>query len=110
MGNITYQKAFRKQLRTSYKGLNTQQKAYIKAKEKYEQCDKFLSYFYSTCPRGKDGSVNWDIIPETDIDLFEQQEKEKNKAVAKMSKLEDIIDVDYTLTLFLQSNTHSMSF
>ena len=35
---------------------------------------------------------------------------EKEKAVKTMSKLEDIIDVDYVLNVFRQINTHSLSF
>lgn len=110
MGNIAYQKAFRSQLKKSYKGLDDNQKKYIKAKEKFEQMDKALNYFYSHCNRLTNGAVDWDSLTENELDNFEFWNKEKDKALAIMNKLENIIDVDYTLTYFLQINTHSMSF
>lgn len=110
MGNIAYQKAFRSQLKKSYKGLDDNQKKYIKAKERFEQMDKSLNYFYSHCNRLTNGAVDWDSLTENELDNFEFWNKEKDKALAIMNKLENIIDVDYTLTYFLQINTHSMSF
>jgi hypothetical protein len=110
MGNITYQKAFRKQQRKSYKGLTEEQKKYIKAKEFYELADKELNRFYSTAKRKDNGNVDFENMEEHDLDLFEHLNKSKDKAFRVMSKLEDIIDIDYTLNMFLQINTHSMSF
>ena len=110
MGSITYQKAFRKQLKTSYKGLDDNQKKYIKAKEKFEQMDKALNYFYSHCKRLNNNAVDWDSLTDKELDNFEYWNKEKDKALSVMNKLETIIDVDYTLSYFLQINTHSMSF
>lgn len=51
MGNIAYIKAFQKQQKVSYKGLNDAQKKYIKAKEKFEQMDKALNSFYSSAKK-----------------------------------------------------------
>lgn len=110
MGNLAYQKAFRKQQRVSYKNLNENEKKYIKAKEKFEQMDKWLNYFYSHCRRLENGSVDWDNLTDEELNTFDFVNKEKEKALSKMSKLEDVIDVEYTLNVFMQTNTHSMSF
>ena len=110
MSNSSYEKAFRKQQKTSYKYLDENQKKYIKAKQKYEQFEKALNYFYSHCPRNNVGAVNWGKLTDAELDNFEYYNKEKEKAYNIMNKLENIIDVEYTLNIFLQVNTHSMSF
>lgn len=110
MGNITCQKVGRQQCKKTYKYLDENQKRYIKSKEKYEQMDKALNYFYSHCKRKSNGAVDWDSLADEELDLFEQWNKAKNKAFSAMSRLEDIIDVDYTLYLFMQTNLHSESF
>ena len=110
MGTIAYQKAFRKQLKTSYKGLDYNQKKYIKAKEKFEQMDKALNYFYSHCKRLNNNAVDWSALTDKELDEFERWNKEKDRALAIMNSLENTIDVDATLSYFLQINTHSMSF
>ena len=110
MSSLAYQKAFRKQQKVSYKHLDENQKKYIKAKEKYEQMDKGLNHFYLHCKRLENGNVDWNSLTDEELDVFEFLNKEKDKAFAKMSKLESIIDVEYTLNVFLQTNTHSISF
>lgn len=108
--NIRLQAVAARQLKISYKGLDDKQKRYIKAKERYEQYDKALAYFYSHCKRTTNGAVDFENMTEAELDKFEEYNKEKNKAFRAMSRLEEQIDVDYTLSLFLQINTHSMSF
>lgn len=110
MGNIQYQKAFRKQQKIRYKGLDENQKKYIKSKERFEQFDKALSYFYMHCVRSDSGAVDWSRMSEEELDYFDMINKEKERALHSMSNLENKIDVDYTLNMFLQTNTHSMSF
>ncbi|MCD7996421.1 MAG: hypothetical protein LUH21_04220 [Clostridiales bacterium] len=110
MGNLTYNAAFRKQQKVSYRGLDDNQKKYIKAKELYEQMEKTLNFFYSHCKRNQNGVVDFESLSSEELDAFEWWNKQKDKAFSKMSKLENIIDVDFTLNLFLQINTHSMSF
>ena len=110
MGNLQYQKASAKQMKKTYKGLDDKQKRYIKAKERYEEYDKALAYFYSHCKRNANGAVDFENMSEAELDKFEEYNKEKNKAFRAMSRLEEQIDVGYTLSLFLQINTHSMSF
>lgn len=110
MGNIAYQKAFRKQQKMSYKGLTKQQKEYIKAKESFEQCDKDLNRFYRTAKRNVNGMVDFENMEKSELDFFDYLNRTKDKAMIKMIKLEGIIDVDKTLNIFLQINTHSMSF
>lgn len=110
MGNIAYQRAFNKQQKKSYKGLTEEQKKYIKAKEYYDLADKELNRFYSTCKRKESGSVDFENMEESELDLFEHLNKTKDKAYKTMSKISEIIDTDYTLNIFMQLNTHSMSF
>lgn len=110
MGNIAYQKAFRKQQKKSYKGLTEEQRKYIKAKETYEMAEKELNRFYSTANRKENGNVDFENMSELDLDLFEHLNKTKEKAFKTMDRLENIVDVEYTLNMFLQINTHSMSY
>ena len=110
MGNLAYQKASRKLQKVSYKNLSNDEAKYIKAKQRFEQLDKRLSYFYSHCRRKDNGAVDFENMSEQELDLFEEMNKEREKTLKTMSKLEDKIDVDKALTIFLQSNTHSMSF
>lgn len=110
MGNLTYEKAHRKQQKVSYKNLSDNETKYIKAKQRFEQLEKGLSFFYSHCKRKENGAVDFENMSESDLDFFEEMNKEREKALRIMSKLEDVIDVDRALTIFLQTNTHSMSF
>lgn len=110
MGNLAYQRAFSKQQKKSYKGLTEEQRKYIKAKESYDLADKELNRFYSTVKRKESGSVDFDNMEEANLDLFEYLNKMQNKAYKTMNKLANIIDVDYTFNVYLQINTHSMSF
>lgn len=110
MGNLGYQRAFLKQRKKSYRGLTEEQKKYIKAKEFYDLADKELIRFYSTKKRKENGSVDFENMDEYELDLFELLNKQKEKAYKTMDKLESVIDVDCTLSIFLQINTHSMSF
>lgn len=110
MGSLQCQKVSARQLKKSYKGLDNKQKRYIKAKERYEQLEKDLAYFYSHCKRNVNGCVDFESMGEKELDFFEYQNKEKDKAFRTMSRLEEQIDVEYTLTMFLQANLHSVSF
>lgn len=110
MGNLTYIRAFQKQQKISYKGLSVNQKKYIKAKEKFEQMDKALISFYSSAKRTLNGAVDFSNLSDDELNAFEFWNKEKEKALKCMDRLENEIDVDDTLNLFLQINTHSMSF
>lgn len=110
MGNIAYEKAFRKQLKKSYKGLTAKQKAYVKAKESFEQADKELNRFYSTVKRTEYGAVDFASLDGATLDWFTAVNKNKDKALKHMGRLEEEIDVNYTLMVYQQINTHSMSF
>lgn len=111
MSSLQYQKAFRKQQKTKYKGLTPEQKQYIKAEEERRITDKGLNDFYAHAPRNNNGAVNWNALTEQQLDYFEQLNRQHNKAVRTMSRLEDGgLDGDYTLKIFMQINTHSMSF
>lgn len=111
MGNIQYQKAFRKQLKTTYKGLTPEQKRYMKAQEERQITDKALGDFYTHAPRTSNGAIDWNILTEQQLVYFEQINKRHEKAIKTISRLEDNgLDGDYTLKVFIQINTHSMSF
>lgn len=110
MGNLAYNKAFQRQQKTSYKGLDDNQKKYVKAKEKFEQMDKALNDFYAKAKRTHSGAVDFLSMNDDELNAFEYWNKEKEKSMRTMDKLENIIDVDRTLNIFLQINTHSMSF
>ncbi|WP_313069846.1 hypothetical protein [Lacrimispora sp.] len=110
MGSITYQKAFRRQQKKTYKGLTKEQKEYVKVKEAFEQYGKDLNDFFRTAKRKESGAVDFENLESSELDYFEHIYKSKEKAAKKMNKLESVIDVDSTLNIFLQLNTHSMSF
>lgn len=110
MGNIAYEKAFRKQLKKTYKGLTDEQKQYVKAKERFEQSDKDLNRFYRTAKRNINGAVDFENMSELDLNLFTQLNQIKESAMKVMEKISEQIDVDYTLNVYMEINTHSMSF
>lgn len=111
MGTLQYQKAFRSQLKTTYKGLTPEQKRYVKAEEERRITDKGLNDFYAHAPRSHNGAVNWQALSEQQLDYFEQTNKRHERAIKTMSKLEDNgLDGEYTLEVFRQLNTRSASF
>lgn len=111
MNSLQYQRAFRKQQKTTYKGLTPEQKRYVKAEEERRQTDKALNDFYAHAPRLFNCAVDWNLLTEQDKDYFEQIYKRHEKAIKTMSRLESNgLDGDYTLNLFLQLNNHSVSF
>ena len=110
MGTLAYQRALKKQQKTLYKGLSNEQKKYVKAWETFLQMERELINFFARCKRKASGEVDWSSLTEEELDLYEWQNKSKDKALSIMSKLEDIIDTNYTLNVFRQINTHSMSF
>lgn len=111
MGSLQYQKAFKKQLKTTYKCLTPEQKRYVKAEEERRITDKALSDFYAHAPRLQNGAVDWQSLTEQQLDYFEEINKRHEKSIRTMSRLEENgLDSDYTLNVFIQINTHSMSF
>lgn len=111
MGTLQYQRVFRKQQKTSYKGLTPEQRRYVKAEEVRRITDKGLNDFYAHVPRFANGAVDWNALNEQQLDYFEEINKRHEKAINTMSRLEDNgLDGDYALNVFMQINTHSMSF
>lgn len=86
MGNLTYQKAFRKQLKTSYKGFNNAEKRYLKAKERAEQLDKALGDFYSNAKRLENGAVNWKNMTEQELNYFDVRKGKSGKNYVKVRR------------------------
>lgn len=111
MGNLQYQKAFRKQQKTTYKGLTPTQRRYAKAEEERRITDKGLADFYAHAPRSINGAVDWNALTEQQLDYFDEINKRHERAIKTMSQLEDNgLDGDYVLNIFMQINTRSMSF
>lgn len=109
--NIRYRKVSeRVNKRKSYKGLTEDEKKYIKLKEKYDLCDKEYNNFYKTTPRSVNGAVDWNKLNEEELDYFDYLYKQHEKLLKKLSNIEDKIDVNNALNIFLQMNTHSQSF
>lgn len=111
MGNLQYQRAFRQQQKTTYKSLTLEQKRYVKAEEERRITGKGLNDFYAHAPRFQNGAVDWQALTEQQLDYFEQINKRHERAIRTMSRLEDNgLDGDKILKVFMQINTHSMSF
>ena len=72
--------------------------------------DKDYNDFYKTAPRNSNGAVDWKKLSEKELDIFDYLYKQHEKLLKKLSDLEDKIDVDNALNIFLQVNTHSQSF
>lgn len=105
MENIAYIKAFQKQQKISYKGLNDAPKKYIKAKEKFEQMDKALNSFYSSVKRNPNGSVDFANLSNDELDAFNFWNKEKEKALKCMDRLENYRCKRYSKPIFTTQYT-----
>lgn len=105
-----YEKADIALRKVSYKGLTADQKKYVKAVERHRLMDKQLTSFYRKCRRTVYGAVDFVNMTDEELDLFEYLNKENERALKTMSQLEGKIDVNYTLSVFRQINTHSASF
>ena len=105
-----YERADAKMRKTTYKGLTATEKKYIKAEESRRQYEKELDRFYRNAPR-INGVVDWSSMDEKTLDYFDHIFKGHEKALAKLSKMEDAgIDGDRVKNIFCQINTHSANF
>lgn len=105
-----YERADVRMRKITYKGLTDAEKKYIKAEELRRQYEKELDRFYRTAPR-INGAVDWDSLDEKTLDCFDHIYKAHEKALAKLSIMEDAgIDGDRAKSIFCQLNTHSASF
>lgn len=93
-----------------YDGLNQDQIKYIKTVKEYEQIDRELNNFYATCKRKSTGQVDWDIMSESELDYFDYIYKKSEKLLKRKSKLEEKINSDEAMRLFVQLNVNSVSF
>jgi hypothetical protein len=83
----------------------------IKAHKKFEQFEKELNDFWKTAPRKENNNVDWESMSERELDLFERINKEHDKALKQISKLEDSgIDSDKVMYMFMIINVHSASY
>ena len=105
-----YEKADARMRKKNYKGLTDKQRRYIKALEKHRQCEKELSHFYRTAKRNQYGAVDFQNISDVELDLFEHLNRENEKALKSMERLEEQIDAEHTVEIFKQQNIHSACF
>lgn len=109
--NLRYEKTCQKLNKKRYNGLTDEQKKYIKAKEACEQSEKAMNDFWKNAPRSKYGAVDWKNMTDSQIDYFEQINKNHERNIKRISKLEESgIDIEYTLNLFRELNCNSVSF
>ncbi|MBD5589123.1 hypothetical protein [Clostridium botulinum] len=109
--NLRYKKTSeRLNKKVRYDGLSKDEVKYIKSKKQYEQIEKDLNNFWTTAPRKQNNSVDWESMSESELNYFDYIYKESEKLLKTLSKLEDTIDVDKTLNIFLQLNCKSASY
>lgn len=93
-----------------YDGFNETEIKYIKTVKEYEQIDKELSNFYATCKRKPTGQVDWESMSENELDYFDYIYQKSEKLLKRKSKLEEKINSDEVLRVFVQINLNSVSF
>ena len=104
-------KAINKQhTKVTFKCLNENEKAYIKAWLDWQRYDKELDNFYLRVKRLPNGIVDWESLSETEMQSYGAMYNSKKKAYSKMSKLETQINVDIAKSIFRQENTQSTSY
>lgn len=78
--------------KTTYKGLSTIEKTYIKKIERKNQLEKDLygsRGFYATAPRNEQGGIAWDKLSEKELAIFDMIFKEHEKIQKSISKFEE---------------------
>lgn len=109
--NLRYKKVSeRLNKKVRYDGLSKDEVKYIKSKKQYEQIEKDLNNFWATAPKKQNNSIDWESMSESELDYFDYMYKASEKLLKVLSKLEDKIDVDKTLNIFLQLNCKSASY
>lgn len=110
--NLRYQKVCQSQnKKIRYDGFSKDEITYLKTKDKYEQFERELNMFWKEAPRNENGAVDWDNMNDETLDYFEYINKQHEKLLNKMSKLEDKgIKVDSLLDMFNQLNCNSVSY
>jgi hypothetical protein len=110
--NLRYQKVSERiNKKVRYDGFSKEEITYLKTKEKYEQVEKELNVFWKEAPRNENGVVNWSAMSEETLDYFEYINKQSEKLLRRLNKLEDNgIDVQQVTKLFIQLNCNSISF
>jgi hypothetical protein len=94
-----------------YDGFTKDEICLIKTQKKIDQYEKELNFFWSNAPRTENGVVDWESLSEEKLDVFEHINKEKEKLMNKISKLEDKgLDLDKIMNVFMKLNINSMSY
>jgi len=97
--------------RVRYDGLSCDQIKLVKAIKAQRINDKELDYFWRNAPRKEDNSVNWDVIEEKEMAIFELIYKKHEKLLKTISKLEDSgVNIRKTMLLFNNLNNTSVSY
>ena len=99
---------FHKKIR--YDGFDDKEIKYIKTVKEYERVDRELNKFYSICKRTKHGQVDWNSMSEDELDYFDYIYKKSEKLLKMRNKLEDEVDADRVMELFMKLNIRSVSF
>lgn len=81
--NLRYVKTCQKLNKKRYKGLTDRQKKYIKAREAYEQSERAMDDFWRTAPRSGSGAVGWESMTDSQLDYFEEINKNHERNTKK---------------------------
>lgn len=110
--NLRYQKVCsRINKKVRYDGFTKDEVILIKTQKQYEQVQKELSKFWSTAPRTESNQVNWDAIDINILDYFEYIQKQSEKLLKKISKLEDKgLEIDKIMNMFMMLNCNSVNY
>jgi hypothetical protein len=110
--NLRYKKVCeRLDKKISYKGFTDDEVKLIKAHEKYKICERTLNDFWKTAPRKSNNSVDWETLSEQELDYFEHINKESEKTLKRISKLEDKgLNSDTVMYNFMLVNVKSVCF
>jgi hypothetical protein len=83
----------------------------IKAKKQYTQIERELNRFWATAPRLENNNVDWNNIDEQTLNYFEYINKQSEKLIKRISKLEDKgLDSDKIMNMFMLLNINSISY
>ena len=94
----------------NYGGFNELEIKYIKTVKDYEQTSRELDNFYAICKRKPTNQVDWDNMSEEDLDYFDYIYKKSEKLLKRKSKLEEKVNGDKVMEIFVQLNINSVSF
>ncbi|MCM3273057.1 hypothetical protein [Paenibacillus elgii] len=94
-----------------YDGFSPEEIKIIKIQKKFEQYDNELNNFWANAPRNENKSVAWDKLNESELNLFEYINKQKEKALKQIIKYEEKgHNVERIMDVFMKLNVKSVCF